>query len=383
MKIAIFTDTYLPQVNGVTKTLEKYVNYLEDNDIDYRLYAPDDGSKEYNDKIIRFFSFKFFLYPECRLSLPNYFAMSKQLNDFKPDLIHIVTPFNIGLCGLKYARSNDIPLVSSYHTNIPEYLEYFNLKLLSNISWDFFRWFHSFCRKNYCPSRATLELLKEKGIRDLEIWGRGIDTEKFSPNHRDVEYRKSLNINDKIVFLYVGRISPEKDLDVFMNVAKRLNKKYKDKIHFLMVGNGPMYDELNENSPSNMTFTGFKRGNELSKIYASSDIFMFPSSTETYGNVIIESMASGLATIGCYARGVKENLIDGFNGCACGIRNEDDFYNAAEKLILNPEIRKQLSATGRAYTKKRSWDEVFKKLLNSYRGIVDDDRYKKIREVSA
>lgn len=372
MKVALFTDTYLPQINGVTKTLEKYVEYMEKNDIEYRIFAPVDGDKEYNNNIIRFFSFKFFLYPDCRVSLPNYFSVSKELDEFKPDIIHVVTPFNIGLCGLTYAKSHQIPLVSSYHTNISQYLEYFHLKFLTNISWDFFRWFHKHCKKNYCPSQVTYKLLESEGIKDLAIWGRGIDAIKFSPDNRDVDYRKLLNIDDKLVFLYVGRISPEKDLDIFMETAKKLNKKYMDKIHFLMVGNGPLYNEVKENILPNMTLTGFLQGEDLTKAYASSDIFMFPSPTETYGNVILEAMASGLSTIACYAGGIKENLIDEHNGLACNEKSKEDFYNAAERMIVNSALREKIAQTGRIYCLKRNWNNIFDKLFNSYKEVVEN-----------
>ncbi|AOT68594.1 glycosyltransferase family 4 protein [Geosporobacter ferrireducens] len=375
MRVAIFTDTFLPQINGVTNTLEKLIRYFEDNKIDYRVFAPQDGNEEYNHKIVRFFSFKFFLYPECRVSLPNYISISEQLNAFKPDLIHVVTPFNIGLCGLKYARDAQIPLVSSYHTNIPQYLEYFNLKFLSNVSWGFFKWFHSFCAKTYCPSQMTLELLRSQGIENLEIWGRGIQVEKYSPKYRSTMMRKEMNLENKTVFLYVGRISPEKDLDIFMKVAQRLNEKYQEHIHFMMVGDGPLTKTLRETAPGNMTFTGFLEGENLSAMYASSDIFLFPSSTETYGNVILEAMASEIPVIACNAGGILENLIDGYNGIGCQERQVESFYRASERLLLNYEIRKQLAVTGRKYAMDMGWDHVFERLVHSYQRVIADAKY--------
>ncbi|MTI47425.1 glycosyltransferase family 4 protein [Sporosalibacterium faouarense] len=379
MKVALFTDTFLPQINGVTKTLGKLIEHMEENDIDYRVFAPVDGDVEYNNRIIRFFSFKFFLYPDCRVSLPNYYSITKELDEFQPDIIHVVTPFNIGLWGLRYAKSRNVPLVSSYHTNIPQYLEYFKLNFLANISWEFFRWFHKHCEINYCPSQSTFILLKEEGINNLEIWDRGIDTNKFSPTHRDIEFRNSLEINDKLVFLYVGRMSPEKDLDIFMNVAKRLNQRYRDKIHFLMVGDGPMKKELDESKPDNMTFTGFIKGKELAKVYASSDIFMFPSSTETYGNVILEAMASGLPTIACLAGGIIENLKDNYNGLGCGVREENEFFNACEQLITSDDYRRNIGKNARKYTLERSWHKVFNNLFNSYNSVISKDLLDKER----
>lgn len=370
MKVAIFTDTFLPQINGVTKTLSKYIEYMEKEQIDYRIFAPEDRDYEYDNKTITFYSIKFFLYPECRLALPNYFSIVKELDSFKPDIIHVVTPFNIGLCGYKYAKANNIPIVSSYHTNIPQYLNYFNLGVLENAAWNFFRWFHNNCEKNYCPSNSTLELLNKKGIKNLEIWGRGISTNKFSPKHRDAEMRKALGIDNKLVFLYVGRMSAEKDLDIFIDIVYRINKQYKDKVHFLMVGDGPILREIKDKAPENMTFTGFKQGEELSKIYASSDVFLFTSSTETYGNVILEAMASGLPVIACYEGGIKENLIDGYNGIACRVRNIDDFYNGSVKMIDDKNLRLNIKSNGLKYASTKSWDNVFDGLLNSFKEVI-------------
>lgn len=372
MRIAIFTDTFLPQINGVTNTLDKLIRYFEDNGIDYRVFAPLEGNEEYNHKIIRFFSFKFFLYPECRVTLPNYVTMMEQLNAFRPDLVHVITPFNIGLCGLKYAKDTQTPLVASYHTNIPQYLEYFNLKFLSNVSWSFFKWFHSFCAKTYCPSRMTLELLDSHGIENLEVWGRGVQTEKYSPIYRSKALRQRMNLEGKTVFLYVGRMSPEKDLDIFMAVAQRLNEKYHDGIHFLMVGDGPLTKTLKETAPDNMTFTGFLKGEKLCEIYASSDIFLFPSSTETYGNVILEAMASEIPVIACNAGGILENLIDGYNGIGCAEGQVDAFYHGAEELLLNVELRKKLAANGRRYAMDMGWDRVFKDLIKSYQQVIKE-----------
>ena len=372
MRVAIFTDTFLPQINGVTKTLNKLLDYFDENNIDYKVFIPQDGNEEYNSKIVGLFSFRFFLYPECRVALPNYLSIVEQLNDFKPDLIHVVTPFNIGLCGLKYAKTYQIPLVSSYHTNIPQYLTYFNLKFLENISWNFFKWFHSHCEKNYCPSNATLEVLKEHGIKNLEVWGRGIELEEFSPKWRNKELRVHYNMDDKIVFLYVGRMSPEKDLDIFMKVAEQLNHRYMNQIHFLMVGNGPLLHELKEKAFNNMTFTGFKKGYELAQLYASSDVFLFPSSTETYGNVILEAMASSTAVIACHEGGIQENLVDGFNGIACDSRDVLEFYEACEKLITNPALRKLLGENGRKYTLQMTWNRIFDRLVKSYESVIQN-----------
>lgn len=370
MKIAIFTDTFYPQVNGVAKTLEKFKEYMDKNGIEYRVFAPKFDKSASDDNVLRFKSFSLPFYPDCRLSIPNYFTICRELDSFKPDIIHVMTEFNMGLCGLRYAKTHKITVVSSYETNIPEYMQYYHLKFLENGAWRFFKWFHTKCNKSYCPSNATVDLLKNKGLTNVEVLARGIEVENFSPDFRDDSFRESHNIDDKIVFLYVGRISPEKDLKVLINVARKLNLEYADKVHFLMVGDGPSLNDLKGNAPGNMTFTGFLRGAELSKIYASADIFMFTSPTETLGLVLLEAMASGLSIISCNAGGVTDNLIDNYNCITCREKNEDDFYKAAKALVKDQKLRQKLSVNARNYAIGKNWDDSFDKLIKDYEEIT-------------
>ena len=370
MKIAFFTDNYLPGINGVAKTLSKFVDYMEENNIEYKIFAPFYVDQIFQENVIRSRSFKFILYPECRLSVPNFFSIAKELDDFSPNLIHIVTEFNMGLCGLRYAKSRNIPVVSSYETNMSQYLEYYKLKFLESSSWKYFIWFHDKCDRIYCPSHATINLLRSQGFGNLELWERGIETDKYSPEFRDENLRKSLGIDNKLVFTYVGRVSPEKDLYLFIKTAKRLNEKYRDKVHFLIVGDGPSLKGLKDDAPDNMSFTGFVKGEELSRIYASSDVFLFTSPTETLGFVIHEAMASSLAIVSCNAGGISDNLIDGYNGMACREKNEDDFYFASEKVLLDETLRKSLASNARNYALSKSWSVTFERLSISYEDLI-------------
>lgn len=371
MKVAIFTDTYLPQVNGVVSTLLKLIEFFNKNNIEYRIIAPKVNNELEDEKTIRMKSFKFILYPDFRITVPNYLLICRELDNFNPDIIHVITEYSLGLCGLRYAKSRSIPIVSSFETNVPQYMEYYHLSLLKNKSWVFYRWFHRKCNKTYCPSQATKKLLLDKGINNVAVWDRGIELERFSPKYRDNNLRKALRIEEKVVFLYVGRVSPEKNLKLFLQVANELNIKYRDKVHFIIVGDGPSLNEIKKEAPSNMMFTGFLKGVELSKIYASSDVFMFTSTTETLGLVLLEAMASGLAVIACNEGGASDNLTDGYNCIACG-ENKNEFYNAAEKMILNPLLREKLSKNAAKFKVTKKWEVSFNKLVDSYKEMLVD-----------
>lgn len=384
MRIAIFTDTFSPQINGVTKNLDLLLEYFDNHGIEFIVFAPDVGSvseNEYENKIVRINSFDFFLYPELKFSLPNYFKFKKILADFQVDLIHLVTPFNIGLTGLYYAKHNEIPFVASYHTNFDQYLEYYNIKFLEEAAWKYLKWFHNQALCNYCPSKDTLEQLERRGFENLDIWGRGINAGLFAPSYRDLDFRRQHNLEGKTAILYVGRLAKEKNISLLFDSFARLNRKYQDRIALIVTGDGPQASELKRNAPANIIFTGYKTRKELSKVYASADVFAFPSITETYGNVIIEAMSSGLPVVAIMAGGIKENLIDGYNGIACYNNDLTEFTEKLERIILDNKLQKELAGNARKYALKQNWDDVFKRLLSSYIKIISKN--KSLSDISA
>ncbi|MCK8816703.1 glycosyltransferase family 1 protein [Natroniella sulfidigena] len=373
MKVAIFTDTFLPQINGVTKTLSRMIDYFEQAGVDYIIFGPDNDQKplELEENIQRILSFNFFLYPECKLAVPNYFKIKDKLATYQPDLIHLITPFNLGLFGLKYAISHDVPVVASYHTSFIKYLDYYHLDFLAGPIWKFFRWFHSHCQCNFCPSQDTLQKLAEQGIKDLKLWERGIDTELFSPQLEDERLKEVYQLKDKLTLLYVGRLALEKNLELLFKSLRELNEDYQEQIELVITGDGPLNEKLKQDAPNNVTFTGYLTGKKLRKIYATADIFVFPSVTETYGNVVLEAMASGLPVVGIWAGGVKENLIDNYNGLACQENCSQEFTAKLKLLIEKEQLRDKLATNAREYSLSKSWEEVFNKLVADYQEAID------------
>ncbi|MCX7842715.1 MAG: glycosyltransferase family 1 protein [Clostridia bacterium] len=375
MRIAYFTDTYLPQINGVTNTLEKLGNYLSANGIEHMFFAPH-YPETYNNapekNVRRFKSVNFPLYPECRLSIPLYHNMSNLVDSFNPDIIHITTPMGIGLMGLRYAGERGIPVVSSFHTNFDAYLKYYKLEYFEDIAWNFFRWFHGFSRLNFCPSMDTLKTLEAKGIENLRIWSRGIDTKKFSPVNRDNELRKRLGGSNKTLFLYVGRLAAEKDLDILMQSILQTNELHPGEAVFVLVGDGPYAEDLKKMAPDNVVFTGYKKGQELAAIYASCDVFAFPSSTETFGNVVLEAMASGTPVIAVNSGGVKDSIIHEYNGLLCRPRDSQSFTAAISTMLQNKEQIDRMSSNALEYTKSKSWDRIFSSLVADYSSVISE-----------
>jgi glycosyltransferase involved in cell wall biosynthesis len=210
MRVAIFTDTFLPQINGVTNTLSKIIEHFEANGIEYLIFAPNSytaTSREYN--VEKFFSLKFFLYPECRVSFPNIFRIKNALLNFKPDVIQLMTEFNMGIMGLNFGRKYNIPTISNYSTNFSQYLKYYNLEFIEKLVWNYVNWFHSQNDLTISLSLECKELLKTHGLINVDVFSRGVDSKMFKPEHRNLELRRKLGIEDKVVFLYVGRVALE------------------------------------------------------------------------------------------------------------------------------------------------------------------------------
>jgi glycosyltransferase involved in cell wall biosynthesis len=379
MRVALFTDTYLPDVNGVSKTLARWVNYLEQNNVEVRVFAPSIPQEGYIDpskSVNRWFSIPFMLYSELRLGIPNPIQVNKLLEEFQPTIVHCATPFNIGLYGHRYAVKNNIPLVASYHTHFDQYLEHYKIEFIGNTLWKFMKWFHQDCQKIYVPSPSTGEYLVEHGFKanNIEVWGRGLDLNRFNPDVNRTEVLAQHGIPaHKFVVLYVGRLAPEKNVGDFFEVYKRFSKKHPGQFQFVLAGDGPLNDELRAAFPEaenpDLSFLGFVQGEALSAIYAAADVFLFPSATETFGNVVLEAMGSGTPVIGAAAGGVKDNITHEVTGLLCEPGDVHAFEQGLRRLVDDEALREAIVSEGLAYVKKQSWDAIFGKLLASYRKV--------------
>ena len=374
MRVALFSDTSLHQINGVAVNLSKMKEYMEKKGIQYCLFVPG-ASSDSNvfGSVISSRSFNFLLYPECRIALPRYDIIKKELDRFRPDVIHLVTEFSLGLAGLKYGHGSSLPIVGSFHTNIPKYLKYYRASFLENTAWRYLKWFHDHCQVNFCPSTDTMEELLTRGFMNPEVLENGIDTDKFSPLWRDRGVLKNYGIEESTVLLYVGRIAPEKDLDLLLDAMEQLNSRSID-CRLLLVGDGPSRKKLEARNVANVVFAGYLTGEELLKVFASADIFAFPSRTETFGNVVLEAMSSGLPVAAIYEGGVKDHLLNLQNGIACEPGGSRMMAEALQRLVLDPGLREALGNNAREYALTKSWTRVFDELFGSYRSITDEWR---------
>lgn len=372
MKIAYFTDTFYPQINGVTNTLGYLSRYLSDRNVEHVFFAPDyeDGQADKSGlPVIRFKGIVPHIYPECRVAIPPYGKVLELLGEFKPDIVHIVTELGIGFCGLRAARELGLPIVMSYHTNYDQYLDFYNLSYLSRPLWSYIRWFHNYARVNLCPSVNTLTELSCHGIKNLDVWSRGIDLEKFGPGHYDESIRAELGGLGKTLFLYVGRIAKEKGLDTLVESIKTVNEKLMNQAVFVFTGDGPYLEELSAVGIPNAVFTGPQRGQKLAQIYASCDAFVFPSGSETFGNVMLEAMASGLPGICVDAGGVTEFTSHGENAYVSRYRDAGSLA-AAIAAMTDEGLRRKIRAGALRTAGERNWPAIFDKLFDAYENAL-------------
>ena len=304
---------------------------------------------------------------EYRLSTGMGKRIRRDLNRFKPDIIHIATPDVLGMRARKYAMRHRVSLVSSFHTHFVSYMKYYKMERFEEWGWKYLRWFYKSCNHIYVPTEGMLKELENHGIKDnLKIWARGVDISTFNPQQYDANWRKSLNISDdQRIVLFVSRLVWEKDLLTYARVVQRLKPEFPEIVP-VIVGEGPAGKELKKMLPD-ARFTGFLKGNELARAYAGSDVFLFPSDTETFGNVILEAMACGVPPVVADAAGSKSLVEFGENGYLAEAANVESFSAYVKKLLQDDSCRTEMGKKARFSASNHSWNRVNGQLLNYYK----------------
>lgn len=371
IRLALFTDTYAPEVNGVAKTLERWVAYLRNQGVSCKVFAPARPRAEGHrpDVAERLASIPFFLYPELRLSAPISYSAERKLLDFRPTVIHVATPFGIGMTGRRLALKHGIPLVASHHTHFVRYLPFYNLQWMGRLTWRYLHWFHRPCRKIYVPSQSVLDECARDGWTGLEVWSRAIDASVFSPDADRLGFRASEGLpRERFVILYAGRLAPEKQPEVAVEAVSRFVRATGADAELVVAGDGPSVGELRALAAERgiaASFLGMLPQQQLRRWMAAADVMLFPSPTETFGNVVLEAMACGLPVIGAASGAVPDTVRDGETGLLCEAGNAGAFADALARLSADALLCEQLSAAGLAYARSRTWDEVFARLLAS------------------
>jgi phosphatidylinositol alpha 1,6-mannosyltransferase len=373
IRLALFSDTYTPQLNGVTRTLERLVAAVRQRGGAVRVYTTTDpgtldGSGLTGDTWRRP-SMPFWAYPHLRIAAPILGNAYRDLRAWRPTIVHAATPFGMGLAGRACARALRVPLVSSYHTSFNEYATFYRLGALSGPGWTFIRWFHNSGVRTFVPTHAVLNELAQLRFERLAVWGRGVDAARFSPGFRSRAVRAGLGAgDDTIVVAYVGRLAAEKGLDVALGAIRELSSP---RLLFAFAGDGPYADHCRQAVAGNaaVRFVGPLEGRALSEFYASADLFMFPSATDTFGNVLLEAMASGLPVIGAASGPTCELLAPG-GGITFPPGDAHALAAAIERLAADAPRREAIAGDGVRYAATCSWSGIFDGLIREYCDVI-------------
>ncbi|WP_117169423.1 glycosyltransferase family 4 protein [Paraliobacillus sediminis] len=368
MKIVIVTETFLPSIDGVVTRLTAAIKYLRQQNHEVVVIAPDLGVYEYEGAIIEgvkattmpFYRYRPFALPQRKVK--------KLLQKHDPDLVHVVNPALVGATGVYYAKKLGYPLIASYHTHVPKYLDYYKLyKPMKPIFWSYARKLHNMAEINLCTSKAIQEELIEKGFHNVQLWKRGVDIEKFHPSFKDESMHRRLSNGqvDKKLLVFVGRLAAEKEIHKLKPLLDT-----RDDVCLAIIGDGPAREMLERTfEGTNTVFTGFMQGKELSAAFASADALIFPSVTETLGLVILEAMATGLPIIAAKSGPTMEQIKDGQTGFLFENENIPSLIAAIEKLD-NEETYDLLSINARKEAEKFSWTEPSQQLVDFYDALL-------------
>ncbi|HEX4038399.1 MAG TPA: glycosyltransferase [Acidobacteriaceae bacterium] len=372
MKIAIVTETFLPKIDGIVTMVTQTVEALTAAGDEVLIFAPSGGPEQFcGAPVVSLPSVPFPFYPELRIAAPRA-SMRRQFTAFRPDVVHIFEPSLLGIGGIYYGKVLNLPMVISYHTNLPVYLHYYRLGFLEGVTWKLMRARHLRADLNLCTSRPMMEQLQSHGIDRLALWERAVDATRFHPSKGSQEMRGRLSGGepDKRLLLCVCRLSAEKNIASLREVLRALPG-----VRLALVGDGPARQELEKHFQGTSTvFTGYLRGEALAAAYASSDLFILPSQTETLGLVLMEAMASGCPVVACNAGGVPDAVEDRVTGFLYEPAEAQGVVNAVGYALDHPEECEAMRVRARAEVERYSWQEATRQLREYYQRAMGDRR---------
>ena len=367
--IEVVTDTYVPDINGVANSLGRLCSGLRA--LGHRVEIIRSGKVNSTGETA-VFSWPLPGYWEIKVGAPWPGELRRRWQNHRPDLIYVAIETPLGFSAVAAALKLNIPVVGGFHTNFREYLHQYGAHWIGKQVWRYQKWFHDRLNRTLVPSPDARAKLVRAGFKKLGIIGRGVDTSMFNPARRCQEMRRRWGVDEHSpVALVVGRISAEKNIGLAIRAFARMQKLCPGVV-CIVVGNGPVCSKLKRDHPE-VRFPGYLVGEGLATSYASADILLFPSETETFGNVLIEGMASGLATVAYDYAAADWHGVDGFNGLKVAKGDEDAFLAAAETL-LDPVLRKRIGAAARRTAEGLGWPGIVRELETTFREVIAEHK---------
>ena len=376
LRIALFSGNYNYVRDGANQALNRLVGFLLRQGAHVRVYSPTTDTPAFppTGDLVSVPSVPIPGRSEYQLAYRLSTRVRRDLEAFKPNLVHVAAPDIVAHRAVTWARAHGIPVVSSVHTRFDTYLQYYGMKYLEPAARAIMRRYYRRCDAIVVPAESTAAILRAQRMNDdISLWSRGVDREQFNPERRNLEWRRGHGIqDDEMVVAFLGRLVLEKGLDVFSDAIDAARQKGAS-LKVLAIGDGPARDYFRERLPDAI-FTGQLTGTELATALASSDVFLNPSITETFGNVTLEAMACGLPVVAAAASGATSLVQDKITGRLSRPGDIDVFADALVDYQRNPELRKKHGEAGLAFAKTMDWDEINAAVMHVYERVIERRR---------
>ncbi len=368
------TETFPPEVNGVAMTLGRIVEGLLRRGHAVQVIRPRqsrenttfrEGLDEVLSKGLPLPS-----YGELRFGLPAKNRLAKLWAEKRPDIVHVVTEGPLGWSAVAAARKLQLPITSSFHTNFHSYSQHYGMGLLKKPIETYLRKLHNRTQATMVPTRAMQQDLQARGYGNVTLLSRGVATEQFSPSKRSLSLRQSWGVApDDLVILLVGRLAKEKNVSLVVSAFHAIRARLPN-AKLVFVGDGPLRKPLEESCPEAI-FAGVRKGEDLAAHYASADLFLFPSLTETFGNVVPEALASGLAVLSYASAAAKELIVTGQNGVLVPAGDELAFVNASVELALDAPRIARMRAASAASIAHLGWEAIYDTFVDTLNAVLE------------
>lgn len=371
MRIAYFNATLRTGQDGVSRVLYRMARAALERGheiIGFATALPDDPADR-PFPMVSVPSIPMPLHRAYRIALPGTTAFSEQLERFAPDLIHLNSPCTLGFAAAHWGRSHGVPVVATYHTHFPAYPRYYNLRPVEDLTWWIVRRLYNSIDRTFVPSKAILGELAEHGVHNLEYLSNGIDLDQFGTRFRSEEWRQEHRCADKPALLFVSRLVWEKDLRVLAEAYRRLREKHGESFTMIVVGDGHARTELEELMPG-AQFLGHLQGEELARAYASCDLFAFPSTTETFGLVTVEAMASGLVPVAAAQGGACDIIESERSGLLVPPLDAEAMAFSVGSLLDDEHLRNVMAQGALARAATFGWGSVLDHLFDAYTEVI-------------
>lgn len=373
MRVAIVAESFLPNINGVTNSVLRVLEFLHDNGHEALVIAP--GARDFEEEVADYLGFPIVRVPTIMIPLIDSLpigvpmpAVTQAMKNFQPDIVHLASPFVLGGAGAFAARQLRIPAIAIYQTDVAGFAQKYHLAPLAAASWEWTRTVHNMCQRTLAPSSAAIAELLDHGINEVFHWGRGVDPVRFTPEKRSVAKRAEWDPQGtRTIIGFVGRLAAEKG--VHRLAALDADERYQ----VVIVGDGPQRQELEALLP-NAIFEGALSGDQLAQAYASLDVFVHTGEYETFCQAVQEALASGVPCIAPNAGGPIDLITPGVDGFLLEVATFEDQLTEAVETIMRPKREEAMREAARNGVRDKSWQHLCTQLMGHYQDVIDLSR---------